>query len=261
MVLPRTRSRHCEAMTGSAERQVPEDGFGALMRGHLAEIERRNATVLDRVADGMLAVVERDGIVHTAGAGHSLALVLETFYRAGGLACVNPIWHPALLPLAGGATSTLMERTTGLAVRLLDAAGPVAGDIAFIFSNSGVNPVPVELAQALTAAGIEVVAVTSLPSARGAPARSGTRLTEVADHVIDTQVPAGDAAWRAETVAVGGLSSLSSVFVWNLLLARLAGRAQMRGVDLPLWSSANVEGGDDRNAALFIRYRNRICGL
>jgi uncharacterized phosphosugar-binding protein len=43
------------------------------------------------------------------------------------------------------------------------------------------------------------------------------------------------------------------VYLWNLLLARMAGSAE-----LPLWVSANVPGGDERNAALRERYAGRI---
>lgn len=234
------------------------NGFGARMRGQLQELEEHNAAELDAAADLVHRVLERDGLVYAAGSGHSLALVLETFYRAGGLACVYPVFHPALLPLAGGQASTLLERAGGLADTLLAQASPGEGDAAFIFSNSGVNPFPVELAKGFRRAGTPVVAVVSVPHMRQAPARAGGKLGELADHVIDTRVPYGDAAYPAGGSDTGALSSLASVYAWNLLLARLADRAKESGIELPLWTSANVEGGERRNADLFARYRSRI---
>ena len=41
---------------------------------------------LRKAAELVLDAVDGGGIVHAAGAGHSLAMVCETFYRAGGLA-------------------------------------------------------------------------------------------------------------------------------------------------------------------------------
>jgi uncharacterized phosphosugar-binding protein len=206
----------------------------------------------------MLEVVRGDGLVYAAGTGHSMALVLETFYRAGGLACVYPVYHPGLLPLEGGFTSTLVERQRGLAATLLARVSPGGGDVAFVFSNSGVNPVPVELAMGFRDAGTPVVAVVSIPHMSATPARADVKLGEVATHVIDTMVPPGDAAFHAGGVTIAALSSIASVFVWDLLLARLAETAAEEGVALPVWTSANVPGGDERNAALMERYRRRV---
>ena len=235
--------------------------FGELMRAHLERVQARNGGVLDRVADRALEVIAAGGVLLTAGTGHSMALVLETFYRAGGLPCVQPVYHPGLLPLSGGLASSLIERATGLAALLVAAAEPRAGELAFVFSSSGANPVPVELARCLRAAGVEVVAVTSLPHLRQAPARAGVKLDEVADFVIDTLVPPGDAAYRRDPAVTGPLSSLASVYLWNLLLARLVDRAVASGVELPLWRSSNSFGGDGYNAELARRYRARVPTL
>ncbi|HYS38139.1 MAG TPA: SIS domain-containing protein, partial [Pseudonocardiaceae bacterium] len=70
-------------------------------RAHLAKVAELNEAAVGEVAALLLACVRADGTVLTAGAGHSLAAVAETFYRAGGLACVRPLYHPDLLPLHG----------------------------------------------------------------------------------------------------------------------------------------------------------------
>jgi uncharacterized phosphosugar-binding protein len=236
-------------------------GFGAEMRAHLERVERHNAAVLDQVAGRALEVIGGGGVLLAAGTGHSMAMVLETFYRAGGLACVKPVFHPALLPLAGGFASSLLERVTGLAALLAARADPRPGELAFVFSSSGVNPVPVELAQCLRERGVGVVAVTSLPHLRQAPARAGVKLDELADWVVDTMVPPGDAAYQGAGGTTAPLSSLASVYLWNLLLARLADRAPAAGVELPLWRSSNSAGGDGHNADLAGRYRARVPEL
>lgn len=234
------------------------DGFGAGMRAHLERVEAHNRAVLDQVAGRAVEVVAGGGVLLTAGTGHSLAMVMESFYRAGGLACVKPVFHPGLLPLAGAFASSLMERTEGLAALLAAQADARPGELAFVFSSSGANPVPVQLARCLRDGGVGVVAVTSLPHLRQAPARAGVKLDEVADFVIDTLVPAGDAAYQRDGASTAPLSSLACVYVWNLLLARLADRAAAAGLELPLWRSSNTPGGDAHNATLADRYRPRI---
>lgn len=236
--------------------------FGARMREHLERLEEANRDVLDAVAARTFEVVTGDRLIYVGGTGHSMALMLEGFYRAGGLACVQPLYSPALLPLHGGEDSTLIEKTPGLARILVERFHPTAQDIAFIYSNSGVNAVPVELADELHRAGTPVVAVVSLTHLRAAPARAGHKIDSVADYVIDTGVPYGDAAYPAgDGVMTAGLSSLSGVYVWNLLLARLADMALDRGVRLPIFTSSNVEGGAARNAELFRHYRERVHTL
>jgi uncharacterized phosphosugar-binding protein len=234
------------------------DTFGAAMCDHLAAAEERNAETLDTVADRILDAVRDDRRIHVTGTGHSSALVLEAFYRAGGLACVNPITHPGLVPLNGGIASTVMERTAELADVLLAQARPEHGDVAVVFSNSGANPLPVTLARGLRDAGVWLTAVCSRPHLEAAPARADAKLDEIADAFLDTGAPVGDVAFELDGVRTAPLSSLTSIFLWNLILTRVADRARHARVDLPLWTSANVPGGDERNADLLARYRPRI---
>lgn len=238
---------------------MPASDFGDFMRTHLARLEHANEAALDRTARLMLDVIRNDGLIYVGGTGHSIALMLESFFRAGGLACVQPIYHPALLPLHGGEDSSLAEKTSGVARILVDRYAPSSSDVAFVFSNSGVNAVPVELADELQRSGTPVVAVVSLPHLTAAPLRGDHKIDAVADIVIDTLVPYGDAAYpTADGVRTAGLSSLSGVYIWNLLLTRLADLAAAEGVTLPLFTSSNVTGGAERNVDLFKHYRPRV---
>jgi uncharacterized phosphosugar-binding protein len=237
-------------------------GFGADMRAHLERVEAANASTLDRLSGLVLEVVAGDGLLYVTGTGHSIALVLETFYRAGGLACVQPLYHASLLPLHGGRVSTMCEHAPGLGPLMVDGVDPGPADLGFVFSNSGVNAVPVEIAEALRARGTPVVAVVSLTHLRAAPARAGHKLDAVADHVLDTLVPHGDAAYpTGDGARTAGLSSLTGVYLWNLLLTRVTDRARVRGIRLPIWTSSNVIGGEERNAELFARFRSRVPEL
>ncbi|GHF28717.1 SIS domain-containing protein [Amycolatopsis deserti] len=232
-----------------------------LVAGALARAGERNAREIERAAGLVLAAVRADALVFTGGAGHSLASVAETFYRAGGLACVYPLYHPDLLPLHSAAGSTTAERRSGLAAEVLAGRAPGPEDVVFVFSNSGVNPYPVELAEAARAAGAPVVAVTSRASVEAAPRRSHSTLPEQADVVLDTGVRPGDAAFPEDAPRTVALSSLLNVYLWNEVLAHVVTTAAQEGVEVPLWRSSNVEGGDAANAALLEHYRPRVPAL
>lgn len=238
------------------------------MLGHLQTVARQNTAALHAAAELLLDRMHAGGLVLTGGSGHSLTGVLESFYRAGGLAAVRPLYHPDLLPLHGVSTSTRAERAHGLAERTLASAGLRADrDVLVIFSNSGSNPYPVELAVAAKAAGTPVIGVTSPASAAAAPRRAPSKLAGQAmlagqaDIVLDTLVPPGDASYPADAPATAPLSSLANTFLWNLLLAEVHDAACARGLELPLWRSANIAGGDEANAAHATRYGSRVPEL
>jgi uncharacterized phosphosugar-binding protein len=232
--------------------------FGSQMREHLALAESGNEAALDAAADALYRTITHDGLIHVAGTGHSTALVLETFYRAGGLACIKPIYDPRLFPLHGAVESTVVERAPGRGRELAADARPQPNDSLVVFSNSGVNATPVELASTFAAAGATVIAVVSCEHMQRAPARVASKLDDVAHIVLDTQAPYGDAAFTTGRQSVAALSSLTSIYLWNLLLARIATRADDDGVELATWRSANTVGGDDANSANIERYRARI---
>lgn len=234
------------------------DDFGAAMRAHLRMIEEDNTAALDVVAARLLEVARTGRIVHTTAAGHSVAAVLETFYRAGGLSCVRPLFHPALLPLNGAQASTELERVSGLAATLVAPAGVQPGDLAVVFSNSGVNAFPVEAAHELKQRGAYVVAVSSRLHMAQAPARSFAKLGDLADTVLDTAIPPGDAVVPTPSGATASISTICSAYLWDLLLARLARLSVTQQVSLPLWRSSNLPDGDAINQRHFDDYRAAI---
>ena len=65
----------------------------------LARIEQEEAPRLAAAADAVADVICRDGLIFTFGCGHSHLPCLDTFYRAGGLACVSPMLDDDLMLL------------------------------------------------------------------------------------------------------------------------------------------------------------------
>jgi uncharacterized phosphosugar-binding protein len=220
----------------------------------LADVEQANAEAVREAAELVLGVIRADALVYTAGAGHSLAAVAETFYRAGGLACVYPLYHPELLPLHGAQHSTKTERRSGLAGEVLAERAPGPDDVLVVFSTSGVNPYPVELCIAARERGAAVIAVTSRACVAAAPRRSSSTLVEQGTVVLDSLVIPGDASYPPDAPRTAPLSTVVNAFLWNLVLAQVFDRGTAEGIDVPLWRSSNVEGGDEANAALLAKY-------
>src|SRR5687768_18430487 len=58
------------------------------------------------VADALVG----DGLIHTFGTGHSHLIADEAFFRAGGIAAINPILDERLVFLKGALESTRTDR-------------------------------------------------------------------------------------------------------------------------------------------------------
>lgn len=136
-----------------------------------------------------------DGRIYVFGSGHSHMIAEELYARAGGLALVKAILPQELMLIDFPTKSTFIKRLSGYAAPLLDLYRLEAKDVLLVISNSGRNPVPVEMAMAARNKGAKVIAITSLAHSKSCLARhaSGLRLFETADVVLDNHVPAGDA--------------------------------------------------------------------
>ncbi|MGH3316554.1 MAG: sugar isomerase domain-containing protein [Nocardioidaceae bacterium] len=231
------------------------------VRDLLDRVDEVNKDGLGRAAGVLLQCLQRDGLIHVAASGHSLALVCETFYRAGGLAAVRPLWRQDMLPLGDAQGSTVAERTPGLGPDVVAAAAPQPDDVAVVFSTSGRNPYPVEVAAACKERDVTVVAVTSPQAIQAAEARYDSTLVQHADVVLDTAVPPGDVAYPSDDPRTSAVSTITAAYVWGVLLAELDDLAMRCGFDLPRWRSANVPGGDAANVGLFSRYGPRVPEL
>ena len=89
---------------------------------------------------------------------------------------------------------------------------------------------------------------------------SGSRLFELVDLVIDNGAPLGDAAVEVPGFAqkVGPISSLTGIAIVNALACEVVAWLVAKGVEPPVFMSANMDGGDEANARLLEANQHRI---
>ena len=224
--------------------------------GILQRIEREELGKLNAAAEAVADVICRDGVVHTFGCGHSHLPCLDTFYRAGGLACVSPILDEDLMLHDGAAKSSRMEKMPGIAAEAFRRAGVKKGDLVVVISASGKNAAPVEMCECAKAAGVKLVTISS-----SAYVGHGAKLLSLGDIAIDCKVPYGDAVIDVGEAKMGGLSTYASLFILNSILIEGAKKALAKGIQPPIYISGNVEGGTAKNVALEERYFGRVKRL
>ena len=226
-------------------------------------VEGQRAQLLE-IAGRMAETTRRDQRIFLFGTGHSHLIAEEGFYRAGGLANVVPMLVEHLMLHRLPELGSRLERTPGLADMILDRYVPEAGEMLFVFSNSGVNRLPVEMAVRGHERGLFVVGVASLEYARQAPlSELGVRLDQSVDLALDNGGVSGDAALELEGFPwrVGPSSTIIGALLWNCLVSETARLLLESGVEPPVFVSLNVAGAAEHNQALLEKWRPRNIHL
>jgi len=203
--------------------------------------------------------------VYLFGTGHSCLLAQELFYRAGGLVRIQPILEPDLMLHLSASESTLLERDASRAASLLKKYKIATDDLIIIISNSGRNPLIVELALQAKVWGCHVAALTSLNHSLSGASRhqSGKRLCEVADIVLDNCGQPGDACVSYENFP--GLAAPTSTVIGAALLQAAAAQTVQYliedGITPEVFASSNIDQGDAINETYLDKYRKEILYL
>lgn len=221
-----------------------------------------NAEKLPHAALRLSRTIAEGGLVHAFGSGHSSLLAQEIFYRAGGLAPINAMLD-ANLTIFGTSRPTWLERLEGYAASLYTNYDIREGEVVIVISNSGINPVPIEVALEAKKRDVFTIAVGSAAEYTNAASRHSSRETlfDVADIVLDTCVPAGDALHPiggGAGTSVGAASTILGAALLNELVIATAEALREAGHEVPVFTSQNMPGGDEANAELIERYRPRI---
>lgn len=240
------------------------DQYAQIVTDAIAQISTQQRAAISQAARMVSDVLARDGLIYVFGCGHSHILAEETFYRAGGLACVAPILYPPVMLHEGAAESSRLEKQPGLATQILEGYSLTKKDMLFCLSTSDANAVPVELAQAVHDRGIPTVAICSGAYTQDPPrAPSGKHLHEVADLWLDNLAPHGDATLEipGSPVRMTPLSTITGAFLLNTVLAQGTELAIGQGIQVPIYLSGNIPGGSEFNQDLIRRYQSRVRHL
>lgn len=232
----------------------------------LQDIEEKEQQAVDAAAALMADAIKKDQLIHVIGpGGHSNMGAYELFYRAGGLIPINAVLDPGTALIHGARRSTIIERTPGYGVSVLEAYG--VGDGVLIVVNAyGINAMCIDVALEARRRRVPTIGVTSRAFAENVPPDHPARhpskknLFEVVDVHVDCHMPFGDAVVSIDGFQekVAPVSTLVNCFTLNLLVIRTVEKLLAQGITPPVWTSANIPGGDEANRDYIERYQGRI---
>ncbi len=182
----------------------------------------------------------------------------DIFWRAGGLAIVNPIFTPGFCLEGGPIRPTqFLERVEGYGASFFNQIGAEPGDVILLVSTAGRNAFPIEMAMAAKAAGLKVVGMTSLTYSQSVSSRhsSGKKMYEYCDVVLDNLTAPGDASLEDKRLPqkVGPTSGWMGCFLLQAVMVEVAERLADNGVPNTVYYAGNMDGQEE-----YIKYQDHL---
>ena len=231
----------------------------------IGRIVTESSQAIELAADVFAQTLTDGNRIYLFGTGHSHMLAEELFYRAGGLVNIQPVLVEPLMLHVSASESTVAEREEGIAERIFNNYAMSENDTIVIISNSGRNGVIVDMALLCKEKGLNVIALTNLEHTYASVSRhkSGKRLCEIADIVLDNGGCVGDACIEVESVSgkICPTSTVCGAFILNAVVAEAVDICAKNGFVPDHFASSNIDGGDEINNALVEKYKKEIKHL
>jgi len=243
-------------------------------RSVMDKIENTQMENIRKAAEVMADSIEAGRWVHTFGCGHATIPIEEMYPRIGGFVGFHPMVE---LPLTfftritgemGVHQFVFLERVEGYGVEIMKGYNFDPRDTMWLFSHSGINNVNIDVALEAKKRGMKVIAYGSAAEAEGKQTRhsSGKTIFQVADLVVDSCAPIGDAAvpLKNHQDKVGPVSTMAFVTTVWMTVTTVAEILADRGFKLHIHPSHNVPGdttAKERLEEALAVYKERITGV
>lgn len=234
------------------------------MQTVISAIQTRETSNILTAAQACAKSIAAERAVLMFGAGHSALPPQEAFPRIGSIVGFVQITEPELgfngfvTGKGGQRQMSFLEQTSGFAEVILSNYHLTPQDTLIVFSNSGINTLPIELCDLASKQGLTTISIGSTAHSKANTPKNplGKRLMEVTDLHIDTHVPEGDALVTLPgEVKAGGGSTIASMVIMNAIIVETIRILNENGTPLHIYPSHNVSDGlgsvEAKEAALF----------
>ncbi len=243
---------------------VNDFGYIEKAIANMREVADKQGDNIRAAASLMADAIQEDKLINVyAGGGHTTLAMGEMFFRAGGLANINPMMETALSVFNQALKYLELERTVNFGASIVKYYDIQPGDVVVIFHNIGINPATIDAAMEIKKRGAKLIAVASsywqdeMPADHFIRHPSHKNLVDFADVCIVDYNPVGDAVVNVPGLdtPIAPVSNIVDFTIAHLLEIETVKQCIDRGIVPPVWSSANTPGGDEKNAAYLKKYR------
>lgn len=222
---------------------------------------------IKKAAELMCNAIADDRLISVyGGGGHTTLCMGEMFFRAGGLANINPVMEMGLSVFNQALKYLELERTVNYGSAIMKYYDLKSDDVLIIFHNIGINPATIDAAEEAKKQNVKIIAVSSsawqneMPEDHFIRHPNKKNLFDYADVCIEDFNPVGDAVVTVPGLEtpIAPVSNIIDFYIAHLLEIETVKQCIDRGITPPVWSSANTPGGDEKNAAYLEKYKPRI---
>jgi len=247
--------------------KMQDSGYLDQVISSLKKIEDNQSKNIDMAAELMAQAIARDELIHVyGGGGHTTLVMGEMFFRAGGLANINPIMEPGLSVFNQALKYLELERTVNYGRSIVKYFRIKENEVLIIFHNIGINAATIDAAMEAKENGAKIIAVSSsfwqneMPEDHFIRHPSKKNIFDYADVCIDDYNPVGDAVITVEgfDTPIAPISNITDFYIAHRLEIATVKKCVERGITPPVWSSANAPGGDEINAKFINKYLPRV---
>jgi len=196
--------------------------------------------------------ISKKGLVFMFGAGHSRIMCEEMTPRQGCfpgfIALVEHAVsnHSSIIGANGLRGPMYLEKYYGYAEEILRGFKFGKNDVMIIISVSGIRPLIVEMALGAKKRGLPVISIVSREHCESSKPghKSGKKLIDVSDIVIDSQCPPGDCVVELDGLEwkTGPVSTVMGALITNMIRCEVGERLIKKGVKLELLPSHQAVG-------------------
>ncbi len=240
----------------------------------LDTIQREEQDTIHQAVKACATSIKAGRAVLLFGAGHSALPPQEAFPRIGSTPGFVQITEPVfgfngfVTGKGGQKQMSFLEGTAGFAEVILSNYALTPEDTLIVFSNSGINALPVELCWLANQRGLTTIGVGSRAHALANQPKNplGQRLFEVADIYIDNHAPEGDTLVTLDgRLRTGGSSTIAGMVIMNTIVVETIRALQAAGVDVTVYPSHNVSDDlaavDAQEKRVFKAHRDLLAKL
>ena len=250
----------------------PLNDFGYVEKAfaNVREVLEKQADNIKAGAALMAEAIKNDRLINVyAGGGHTTLAMGEMFFRAGGLANINPLMETALSVFNQALKYLELERTVNFGASIIKYYDIQKDDVVLFFHNIGINPATIDAAMEVKKRGGKIIAVASsywqneMPADHFIRHPNGKNLFDYADVCIDDYNPVGDAVVEIPGMStpIAPVSNVVDFTIAHLLEIECCRICVERGITPPVWNSANAPGGDEKNAVYLKKYKLLVKSL
>ena len=244
-----------------------EQKYLNFIQQNIEKVNKEQTENIKKAASLMADAIESDKLINVyGGGGHTTLCMGEMFFRAGGLANINPLMETGLSVFNQALKYLEFERTVNYGAAIIKYYNLQKDDLLIIFHNIGINPATIDAAQEAKKRGVKIIAVSSsiwqneMSKDHFIHHPNKKNLFDYADICIDDYNPVGDAVVNIEgfDTPIAPVSNIVDFYIAHLLEIFTVEECVKRGIVPPCWTSANTPLGDEKNKKLLDKYLNRV---